>query len=350
MKDVEKIEKAKNIRRAAKNALTRAINSARTLIAAKRPPNEVLEALKDVEKVYGDLVGKHEGYTMFLTDEEYEDAEFWMADCTDGFTRCGIEVMQYVDCFKKENSQVLETTLESEGNAHGQNNVTVQIEAGTETYEEENGTGQEVSAKDKKINKPLMLKHERPKLPTFYGDVRKYFIFKNDFKHAVESHCIERDAITVLRSCLGPEPAKLVEGLCTDWEVAWKYLDRNYGDVRIITDTLMADLEGFKAILPGDDLRFCDLVNLVRRSFNILKEVERPQDMDNTQVISIIERTMTKDDLRVWERHVNLHKLEPSMSNLLSWMEEEMSARLHTGAPIRKGGSSFRVLKYVDSG
>ena len=67
-----------------------------------------------------------------------------MADCTDGFTRCGIEVMQYVDCFKKENSQVLETTPESEGNAHGQSNVTIQIEAGKETYEEENGSGQEV--------------------------------------------------------------------------------------------------------------------------------------------------------------------------------------------------------------
>ena len=122
-----------------------------------------------------------------------------------------------------------------------------------------------------------MLKHERPKLPTFYGDVRKYFIFKDDFKHALESHCSERDAITVLHSCLGPEPAKLVEGLCTDLEAAWKYLHRNYDDSRIVTDTVMADLEGFKAILSGDDHWFCDLVNLVRRSYNILKEVKAPR-------------------------------------------------------------------------
>ena len=114
-------------------------------------------------------------------------------------------------------------------------------------------------------------------MPTFYGDVRKYFIFKDDFKHALESHCSERDAITVLHSCLGPEPAKLVEGLCTDLEAAWKYLHRNYDDSRIVTDTVMADLEGFKAILSGDDHRFCDLVNLVRRSYNILKEVKAPR-------------------------------------------------------------------------
>ena len=46
--------------------------------------------------------------------------------------------------------------------------------AGTETYEEENGSGQEVSAKDNKIKKTLTLKHERRKLPTIHGDAQKY--------------------------------------------------------------------------------------------------------------------------------------------------------------------------------
>ena len=50
-------------------------------------------------------------------------------------------------------------------------------------------------------------------------------------------------------------------GLCTDLESAWKYLDGNYGDPRIVTDTVMANLEGFKAILPGDDCQFCNLLN-----------------------------------------------------------------------------------------
>ena len=33
--------------------------------------------------------------------------------------------------------------------------------------------------------KPLLMKHEKPKLPTFNGDVRKYFIFKANFQHAM---------------------------------------------------------------------------------------------------------------------------------------------------------------------
>ena len=87
-------------------------------------------------------------------------------------------------------------------------------------------------------------------------------------------------------------------------------------------------MERFKPIQLGEGHRFCDLVNLVRRLFNILKEVKRPQDIDNTHVISLIERKLTRDDLKIWTRHINSQKLDPSMHNLISWMENEMTARL----------------------
>ena len=76
----------------------------------------------------------------------------------------------------------------------------------------------------------------------------------------------------------------------------------------------------FKPIQPGKDHHFYDLVNLVRQSFNILKEVKRPQDVDNTHVISLIEKKLTRDDLKIWVRHINSQKLDPSMHNLLSLM------------------------------
>ena len=113
-------------------------------------------------------------------------------------------------------------------------------------------------------------------------------------------------------------------------------MDQNYGNPRVVSDTVTSDLERFKVIQPGEDHRFCDLVNLVRRSYNILKEVKRKQDIDNTHVISLIERKMTKDNLQVWARHLNSRKVEPSMENLLEWMEEEMTARIRPGATIRK--------------
>ena len=45
----------------------------------------------------------------------------------------------------------------------------------------------------------------------------------------------------------------------------------------------------FRSLHCGDDARFCDLVHLVKRCYNMLKEVEVPNDMDNSHMLSIIE-------------------------------------------------------------
>ena len=61
--------------------------------------------------------------------------------------------------------------------------------------------------------KSFTVEHEKSKLSVFTGDIRQYFIFKSDFKRAVEPQYSERDTLTVLRSCLSSEPAKLIEGI-----------------------------------------------------------------------------------------------------------------------------------------
>ncbi len=62
-------------------------------------------------------------------------------------------------------------------------------------------------------------------------------------------------------------------------------------------------------------------------------------------MISLTERKMSEDDLRMWARYLNSEKCEPSMDNLLSWMEAEMTARMcsRSGAQIRKNVRSNRV-------
>lgn len=332
------MEKAKHVRRAAKGNLTRTLNAGNMLLEAKRPMQEIREVFEEVKAAHTDLVAKHEAYTMFLNDEDYTDAEAWMNECTRDFISFSMRVNDYTDDTTEQEEDVSEEDVSEEENEE---------ENEEEKEEAQNlvsgGHGNEnTSAKSAMMSSQMILKHEKPKLPTFYGDVRKYFIFREDFKHAVEKRCSVRDTIAILRSCLGPEPAKLIEGISSDLKAVWRYLDQNYGDPRVISDTVTADLERFKPIQPGEDHRFCDLVNLIRRSFNILKEVKRPQDIDNTHVISLIERKMTQDDLKVWARHINIQKLEPSMSNLLLWMEDEMTARLRSGAVIRKTGASSR--------
>ena len=324
------MEKAKNVRRAAKGNFTRTLNAGNMMIEAKRPVKEVREAFAEVKAAHNDLVAKHEAYTMHLNDDEYEDAEIWMDNCTREYITFSMLVNDYIDNTSDHKGNEV---IQDDNEAHNSDNVSHEKDEHVESAE--------ASAK------PVVLKHEKPKLPCFYGDVRKYFIFRDDFKHAVEKQCNARDTIAILRSCLGPEPAKLIEGITSDLKAAWKYLDHNYGDPRVISDTITADIERFKPIQPGEDHRFCDLVNLIRRSFNILKEVKRPQDLDNTHVISLIERKLTRDDLKVWARHINNQNLDPSMHNLLCWMENEMTARLRSGATIRKTGTTSRPAVHL---
>ena len=334
-------EKAKNIRRAAKSALTRGLNAVSVLMTANRPSEEILHGVEEAKTAQKDLIKKHEAYCMFLNDDEYNEEEQWVEECTEKYTRFVIEVNEYLKHAAKEEKE-----------KQVQPGAVIQGNDGTDesVVEEGNGAAVQTAEQNTSVNRKSLLKHEKPKLPTFSGDVRKYFIFRADFKHAVETQCSDRDAITILRSCLGAEPAKLVEGISCDLESAWRYLDQNYGDPRVISDTVTADLEKFKPIQMSEDHRFCDLVNLVRRSYNILKEVKRPQDIDNTHMISLIERKLNHDDLKVWARHIYTQNLEPSMSNLLQWMEDELTARLRSGAVIRKvGGSTSRSVHALSS-
>ena len=159
-------------------------------------------------------------------------------------------------------------------------------------------------------------KLEKPKLPIFSSDVREYAIFKADFKHAIELRYSKRDAITMLHTCLKEKPLELIKGIGSDYNAAWEYLDSIYGDPRFVSDTITQDIMRFKALSEGEDARFCDLVHLVRRSYNTLKEVGIPSDMNNSHMLSIIEQKMCPSDRKVWSRELEREKKLATLINL----------------------------------
>lgn len=55
----------------------------------------------------------------------------------------------------------------------------------------------------------------------------------------------------------------------------------------------------FIPLRDGDDSRFCDLVHLVMRSLNTLKEVGRPHDVENNHMLALIEQRMCLDDRKI---------------------------------------------------
>ena len=95
-------EKAKNVRRAAKGALTRVLNTGKMMLDAKRSAAEIQATVKDAKNAYDNLGNKHDEYTMFLDDEEYKEAEKWIEQCTREYTEFIISVNDYENNEKKE--------------------------------------------------------------------------------------------------------------------------------------------------------------------------------------------------------------------------------------------------------
>ena len=150
----------------------------------------------------------------------------------------------------------------SENNAQSSNNVQENVQQSTTT--------------------PCGFKMERPKMPRFAGDVRDCVIFRADFKHAVDSRYGKRDAMSLLRTSLSGRPLELIKGIGSDYDAAWEHLDSIYGDPRFVADTVTHDISKFKPLRQDEHSRFCDLTQLVRRSYNTLKEVNRQFDRNCT--------------------------------------------------------------------
>ncbi|KAJ8036637.1 hypothetical protein HOLleu_20672 [Holothuria leucospilota] len=189
---------------------------------------------------------------------------------------------------------------------------------------------------------------EKPKMPKFGGNVRDYHIFKSDFTHMVGKVYSKRDSITILRSALYGKPLEMVRGIGSDYDAAWEYLDSVYGDPRFTADAIINDINKFKAVKEGEDSRFCELVNLVRTSYNALKEVGRPHDMDNSQMLALIERKLNMDDRKVWFRYLEREGKQASLSVLIDWLTSEMKSRIRATAPLRsetsKSGAAVHVV------
>ena len=186
-------EKAKIVRRAAKGNLTRALNAGSQLLEAKRPLQEVRDAFQEVKAAHTDLVAKHEAYTMFLNDEEYPEAETWMDDCKRNYIEFSMLVNDYTHDTDDASPQLQDEENEDEESEGEQNEDEVnEVEVHNVVSGEHENEGNKSAKTAEASAKPVVLKHEKPKFPTFYGDVRKYFIFREDFKHAVEKRCNAR--------------------------------------------------------------------------------------------------------------------------------------------------------------
>ena len=112
-----------------------------------------------------------------------------------------------------------------------------------------------------------------------------------------------------------------------------------------MSDTITQDIVKFRPIRDG--ARFCDLVHLVKRCYNTLKEVGSPSDMDNSHMLSIIEQKMCCDDREFWSRELERTNQPAMLLGLMSWMTAEMKSRMRATAPLRTGSNTHTIHHVV---
>ena len=114
MAEVE-LKEARKIRRNAKAALTRCGNWLNNVVEVKRPGSEVRDALDKVEKVYDELVVKHEDYTKLIDDDtKFEEAENWMEGCQGSFMNYVMRAKMYLESLVSQENQNLESNAATE--------------------------------------------------------------------------------------------------------------------------------------------------------------------------------------------------------------------------------------------
>lgn len=69
-----------------------------------------------------------------------------------------------------------------------------------------------------------------------------------------------------------------------------------YARIQDLCQILLHKTVKFRDLEPGEDVRVCDLVHLVNRSYNTLKEVWTESDMNKCHVLSIVKQKMCSDD------------------------------------------------------
>ena len=400
------IKSAKLDRRTAKATLTRCRKALSKRIELKRPGIEVKDALNSLQNAFHDLVVKHESYSKLIEDdEEFEVQERWMEECQELFMDTEIQAKIYLDDLVTKGKEPLKTSLagkqlssaepeagvsgissmqssenkgtvddsftnsaeiievvdnanientannsvEQTGHYNSQSTGSVDISQAPQSHPNNSSVTETGSSGDNDNSAACGFKLEKPKLPVFAGNVRDYAIFRSDFKHAIEAKYSKRDSITLLRTCLRDKPLELIKRIGSDYDAAWEYLDSIYGDPRFVSDTVTQDIIQFKALQDGEDARFCDLVHLVKRCYNTLKEVGLPSDMNNSHMLSIIEQKMCADDRKVWARDLEKEKKPATLEALMNWMNVEMKSRMRATAPIRVGLSGKRPVYHFKS-
>ncbi|KAG1674502.1 Zinc finger protein 862 [Nymphon striatum] len=277
--------------------------------------DELIEAKVRLLKLRDEAVICHNQYSEMLSDEDADKEEAWIVDLEDAINQC------------VHDNRVKEMTVS-----------TLPLERFVQPNSAD-GPPPELLALSNSLNANHLgsgIRLEKAKLPSFDGSIRDYPTFKEEFGVHVNGNVPGSTAAMLLRGCLGPGPKATVRGLGLDYIEMWKELDANYGNPRLVSDAVLADIDRFRELKEGDNQRFIEYVNVIQAGYHVLKQVGRPGDIDNNAMLSRIEQKLAYDMKVEWSRHLEQLRVEnQKVQDLLEWLETEKRTRIRTFAAVR---------------
>lgn len=166
------------------------------------------------------------------------------------------------------------------------------------------------------------LKFQRIKFPTFDGHVRNYPKFKYEFNRYIKPMCSRNQLTFVLKSYLCESVRNDVENCDQDIEMMWHRLDTKYGTKQKLIDSIIVDIKR----LPEENNSshaVLEMIRVVEAANNDLRCIECTSELNNSAILSIIEKRMNAKMQDEWVQLAiktpQSDKFETLISFLGSW-------------------------------
>ena len=141
------------------------------------------------------------------------------------------------------------------------------------------------------------------KFESFDGNIRRYPRFKEQFLKYVKPRYEETEEAFILRSHLTENIRDEVVNLGEEADALWRRLDKKYGDVGKIVESIMSDIKNMKKC-DGSPQKTIKMINMIEKSYRDLQYLKKESKMNNSTIVSMIEEKLPDDITLEWVKLV----------------------------------------------
>jgi len=305
-------DEAKKRRSAAKAQFTRAEKAVQTALGLEREcPTWTLEKrYDDLKKRWDNVQDAHDTYVLHSAGEEVDESEEnWIDELAVRFDKTELEVGAHIKQVKSESEVKI-------------------VSPQTDPVKEAGGAS---TARNR------IIKIEPIKFQSFSGDIRKYPLFKAEFKKHVVPLCGKDQEIIVLKSYLSDAIKEEVVSVGDDPTEVWRRLDNKYGRVDKIVEKVLSEIKSLPKSNNTENV--LKMVGIIERAHIDLKNLHMESEMQNSSVISDIEGAMSPQMRYEWVKLIASQHLDSvrKFGMLLLFLGEWRERLEYDDAAVRAG-------------